>query len=251
MIKFNAEEFFWLASTLETAEKIEEYKGDQLFSATELIDENAMFGRMAKSCEAIGLRFTTKYIVQILIALNEPNFKHSDLRPMLHQLRDRMGDELGDKVFIHIANAKYYEETNLFGESVTNKLPRLITDIEEAGKCLALGRATATVFHLMRITEVGVQELGNKLEVILTQERNWQVILDQINKSIKGLREGTPAEKKQKSLYAQTASHLYNVKWAWRNPVMHPKESYTLEEAEDIFTHVKTFVRHLANEILV
>jgi hypothetical protein len=33
--------------------------------------------------------------------------------------------------------------------------------------------------------------------------------------------------------YAEAASHLYNVKVAWRNEVMHPKQTYTFEEAED------------------
>ncbi len=42
--------------------------------------------------------------------------------------------------------------------------------------------------------------------------------------------------------YAQAASHLYNVKVAWRDEVMHPKQTYTFDEARDIFGNVKTFI---------
>jgi hypothetical protein len=39
------------------------------------------------------------------------------------------------------------------GEQVEIKFMSAIQDIEEAGKCLAMGRGTATVFHLMRVVE--------------------------------------------------------------------------------------------------
>ena len=39
----------------------------------------------------------------------------------------------------------------------------------------------------MRVMETGVQEFGNKLGVSLVNEKNWQNILDEINKRIKAL----------------------------------------------------------------
>jgi hypothetical protein len=59
----------------------------------------------------------------------------------------------------------------LFGTEVEDKLPNVIEDIAEAGKCLGLRRPTAAVFHLMRIMEVGVQKFGDKLGVMLTEEK--------------------------------------------------------------------------------
>ena len=51
----------------------------------------------------------------------------------------------------------------------------------------------------------------------------------------------TPAQKNPKTVVlSQTAAHLYNVKVAWRNRVMHPHDVYTLEEAEGL-----RFILHL------
>jgi hypothetical protein len=122
--------------------------------------------------------------------------------------------------------------------------------MEEAGKCIASARETAAVFHLMRIMEVGVQKFGRKLGVGLTNEKVWQVILDEINKAIKNKQVKTSKQKARQAIYAECAAHLFNVKLAWRNPVMHPKASYTAEETEEIFNHAKSFMRHLAVNVL-
>jgi len=44
----------------------------------------------------------------------------------------------------------YYESPNLFGDDVNKNFASTEYDIKEAGKCFALGRWTASVFHLMR-----------------------------------------------------------------------------------------------------
>ena len=45
---------------------------------------------------------------------------------------------------------------------------------------------------------------------------------------------------------SQATASLYAVKVAWRNEVMHPKETYTLEEAENLIRLVKGFMQQLA-----
>ena len=44
---------------------------------------------------------------------------------------------------------------------------------------------------------------------------------------------------------AAIQAHLYNVKVAWRNEVMHPKATYTELEARDILNHVRAFLTEL------
>jgi hypothetical protein len=39
----------------------------------------------------------------------------------------------------------------------------------------------------MRVMETAVQVLGNRLGVQLTADKNWQNILDEANKAIKGM----------------------------------------------------------------
>lgn len=73
-------------------------------------------------------------------------------------------------------------------------------------------------------------------------EKNWQNILDEVNKAIRALNQKAVETK----AYAAASSHLYNVKLAWRNEVMHPKQTYTHEEAKKLHSAVDTFVRDLA-----
>src|SRR5579864_3349311 len=135
------------------------------------------------------------------------------MRDMVVELNMRVWDELKSRFFLSIPSesvAYYRPATPLFGPAVEAKFSRMSEDISEAGKCLALNRSTASVFHLMRILELAVQAFGSEIGVTLVAEKNWQVILEQANKAIKGLNQRAPKTKQ----YAEIASHLYNVKLA-------------------------------------
>ena len=51
-----------------------------------------------------------------------------------------------------------------------------------------------------------------------------------------------PAKDTRTVALSQAAGYLYNVKVAWRNPTMHPRITYTLEEAADLISAVKAFM---------
>jgi hypothetical protein len=48
---------------------------------------------------------------------------------------------------------------------------------------------------------------------------------------------------------AGISSNLYNVKIAWRNEVMHPKQTYTPDEGKMVFIAVRGFMSDLADVI--
>ncbi len=175
-----------------------------------------------------------------------------EIRQFSSELDGRLKDELESVWFMYLPKeqADLYNNLQPFGSEVNSKFPNENDDIEEAAKCLATKRSTATVFHLMRVMEAGVQSLGAKLGIQLTQEKVWQNILEEINKAINKMKPATSEDKELQASYAESSAYLFNVKLAWRNPVMHPKAKYTEEEAEQIFLHVKTFMRHLATKIL-
>ncbi len=78
------------------------------------------------------------------------------LYPMLARVLKNLESTLkGRKFFALTAKAQrlYSDDKPLFGDDVFAKFPDATKDISEAGKCLALGRNTATVFHLMRAME--------------------------------------------------------------------------------------------------
>jgi hypothetical protein len=171
-----------------------------------------------------------------------------DLTRALRELDNTIRREMETCMFFHMPSnqVKFYKQSMLFGANVAVRFPSIDFDIAEAGNCYALGRGTACVFHLMRIMEVGVQRFGEVLGVQLVAEKNWQNILDEINKALKNNAAARPSKTVAMS---QAAAHLYNVKVAWRNQVMHPHDKYTLDEAKDLIGHVEAFMKTLAEFI--
>ncbi|RZT95299.1 HEPN domain-containing protein [Rivibacter subsaxonicus] len=136
--------------------------------------------------------------------------------------------------------ALYERDEPHFGPEVAASFPSAAEDIEEAGKCLALGRSTAAVFHLMRAMEIAVRAMATKLGIAKI-DLPWGPLLSDINKEIEALPKGAARDQ-----WSQSSTHLYHVKQAWRNEVMHPKATYTDEQATEVFAAVRSFMRHLA-----
>ncbi len=205
-------------------------------------------GEVHREAERLRLRSVVQQSERIkewLFRGNESHLDSREFREMVMQLHLRAVDELNDRFFlvIPVESIGYYKQpAPLFGAVVEAKFPLMSEDIAEAGRCLGLDRTTASVFHMMRVVEIGVQLFGNKLGVSLTHEKNWQNILDEVNKAIRALNQKDTLTKQ----YAAISAHLYNVKLAWRNEVMHPKQTYSDTEARTLFLSVATFVEELA-----
>jgi hypothetical protein len=203
-------------------------------------------GELHREAQRLGLRSVVRQLDRVKEHFSAAGTTTTTMRAMIVDVYNRMLESLEDSFFLSVPveNVPLYRSTEpLFGTDVAAKFPEMNEDIDEAGKCLALNRSTAAVFHLMRIIEIGVRRFGDRLGIELTTEKNWQPILDEINKAIKGMDHKLP----QTKAYAATSSHLYNVKIAWRNEVMHPKQTYTEKEARAVFSSVDTFIRDLTS----
>jgi hypothetical protein len=165
----------------------------------------------------------------------------------VRELKIRMKDELNDREFLYVppAMVKFYKDAALFGKDVNDRFPMAIDDIEEAGKCLALGQGTACVLHTMRIIEVGLKALGNALNIPYAP--SWESYLNQISANIAKKHKTKAAKwKRDEKFYRDLSGDLLIVKQAWRNPTMHVDRKYSAEEAEQIFTAAKSFMVRLA-----
>jgi hypothetical protein len=170
---------------------------------------------------------------------------HDAVKAKLDELRLRITDELAAVECFSMSkqDAEFWLQNEpLFGADVASKFPNAVEDIAESGKCLAVSRFTASVFHLMRVMEHLLQELGTAFGITLPQEKNWQPLLDECTAKVKGM----PAKDQKTIGLAAICGHLYSVKVAWRNEVMHPKATYTEEETTDIFWSCRTFAREFA-----
>lgn len=133
----------------------------------------------------------------------------------------------------------------LFGVGVNSGFSSLTYEMEEAGKCLALGRSTASVFHLMRIMEGALKAVHNCLGISVALEganRNWGSILVRIKNDI-STRGSRWAEKEY---FNEVYARLDAIKDAWRNSTMHVENKYTEEEAKIIFEYTRAFMQKIA-----
>ena len=86
-------------------------------------------------------------------------------------------------IFVHLLQVSsdkldYWQNPNLFGSEVTENFKSALYDINEAGKCFALGRDTACVFHLMRVLEHGLRVVAKKLKIKFITKRGTTIPVD-------------------------------------------------------------------------
>jgi hypothetical protein len=250
MERFSADEFIKIANQLNimkrAAENLPVDNREPINSSLRKTYLDAL-KNIVTNCEKIGLRTTVKAANYAYWRIENPDTDFRDVASVADQVLNNIRWEMHDILFFHVPSERtsYYDKKELFGKYVIEKFPAIQFDMVEAGNCYAMGRGTASVFHLMRIMEVGVQEFGKKLGVTLVNQKVWQIILDGINSAIKGL----PPKDVETIAMSQASANLYAVKLAWRNEVMHPKDTYTLEESENILRQVKIFMEQLATII--
>lgn len=177
-----------------------------------------------------------------------PPLSTGRLKNYCKEMQARVRDELLARRAFMIPTNKvdYYEpQAPLFGEDIRDRFPSTAFEIDEAGKCFALGRWTACVFHLMRVMEIGIQATARNLGVpdpAKPSERNWGAILRAINEAISQKSPGA-----EKDFLQSTYALLDAVRNAWRNATMHVENKYIEEEAADIFGAVRGFMRRIAS----
>lgn len=138
----------------------------------------------------------------------------------------------------------------LFGLNVAVKFPSITYEIDEAGKCLALNRFTASVFHCMRVMEKGLDAAFVSIGLSQGKNPNWGLLLKNIKaeidrrKSVQNWQ--TPDDE---IFFVEIYVSIDAVRNAWRNATMHIENKYTEEEAINIFNAVKGFMQKLSSRM--
>jgi hypothetical protein len=137
----------------------------------------------------------------------------------------------------------------LFGDDVEAKFD-VSFDVSAAGRCLALEEWTASVFHCMRVLEIGLVAFHQELKLPPRDRPEWNELLADIDNERKRLREMNRAIRPPMELldhYDSIASSFRSFRGAWRNHVMHSRSNYTEKEAPEIYAAVKSFMKELAS----
>jgi hypothetical protein len=112
---------------------------------------------------------------------------------------------------------------------------------------LALERHTASAFHAMRATEVGLKAISQMIGVPYAP--SWESHLKQLQSHIDSIDKSDAAQREDRMFYSEAAAQFGAIKDAWRNPVMHTVSRHSTESATEIFDAVRMFMRTLAKKI--
>jgi hypothetical protein len=173
-----------------------------------------------------------------------------------HELYHRMQDELKSAIFLAVSEdkAKYYSQDEpLFGQDVANKFPSANYDIEEAGKCYALERSTASAFHSIRSLEAAIRALSRCLGIpdpTRASSRNWGAMLKEMKTEIDRRWPGSTSKISGDGEFFDAAyAALAATQNPWRNSTMHLDQKYTPDEALHVMDVVRGFMKKLASRM--
>jgi hypothetical protein len=203
--------------------------------------------------EKLSLPLTQKQVDRLAKDIWESTSSYEDILASLTELTTRFSDEL---VLYHIPS----EHQDLFehagkkmGDEVLVRFPEARFDIEEGGKCLALGRGAACVFHLSRVVEAGLRHISReaqKYQIVCPDPgstRSWERWFNPIEAELrKDRKQKTDDWNVVEPNYATIVNLLRTVSAAWRHPTLEGEAKYTVEEARDIFDATYEFMRYAA-----
>lgn len=217
----------------------------------EVLNERAQ--KLKPLLEQIGAGVTLAEVQRHLDELKKGWTNQDHLRLCYERIVDRLTDELR---LIHLygldaAKVKYFEPKEpLFGIGFQTTFPSAAYELDEAGKCLALDRSTAAVFHLMRMMEIGLRAMSACLALpppTKAGDRNWGTMLRAINSAIEAKTKSGAWSGDDRAIFAELYASVEAVRIAWRNATMHVENKYTADEAEHIFIAVRGFMKKLAS----
>lgn len=198
-------------------------------------------------CVKMGLRVTAQALQELITQIGYGAVTWGEFRTKATETVNTLRHELSTMLLLGVdpEKEKYFKEIQPFGVMVADEFSAASTDIEEAAKCLALDRGTATVFHLMRVMEEGLKYLASLLGIAYAP--SWESYIKQIATQIgeKHKRKGV-AWKRDEPFFKEILGDLEAIKIAWRNPTMHIVRTYLPSEAEDVFKAVNTLMMQLA-----
>lgn len=244
MIELNASSFLSAATSLARIHQV--YSGLSAANDEKLIPESVALVLPAvrlfeAEAQAIGARLASVSAHRFMTSLEQNPCEVTVVQATiaLHDIESRFADYLSEiKLFTLSAQESPFMgpvDELLQSEGFSILFPSASFEVEEAAKCIAFGRYTASVFHAMRVLEIGIRALSKRLGIpdpLKPSEKNWSKFLGAIKSQIDQLwptnsrlpgSEGVAFE----GLYA----HLDAVRNPWRNATMHVETIYAPHEA--------------------
>jgi hypothetical protein len=126
---------------------------------------------------------------------------------------------------------------NCFPLDLGIKIPEAIADLREAGKCLAFELSTAAGFHVLRATESVVRQYWTAVTKGKPHPRPRT--MGTYSRKLEELKLGD----------AKLRGTLKQITDLHRNPLIHPNESLTLDDAIGLFAICRSLIASMLKEI--
>jgi hypothetical protein len=211
----------------------------------------SMTTRLSGELEAIGCIFSSK--ASMRLARDLRTLSQDAIKVRALELRHNIFDEMGSHLFFWVPSerAEFYGQTEkTFGDNVQNRFPSSLHEIKNAGNCFAFGMYTASVFHLMRVTEIGMKAVSLSLGSAFDRNTSWEKILASISKETLGAAASTNANfQADPDFYKSVRGTIAAVKDACRNRAMHFDGNWDEEEAKEIMTATRSFMKTVAAKL--
>lgn len=207
-----------------------------------------------------GLPETARLVQRLENEYRDNVITHSRVSFQMEELFETIRGELNRRevLIVDAGDGRYYDKEALFGRAVFDAFPSARDDIKEAGNCLACGRATAVVFHLMRCAEIGLRVLAWDRRVkfvkrphVPIEYRQWEEILTELERKERKIEQFPvrAARDAQFAFYHGAMVELRAFKNLYRNRTAHPREIYDMHQARSAMQHVTAFMEILAERL--
>jgi hypothetical protein len=195
--------------------------------------------------------------------LNLPSITYENLDAELRVLSESVRSDLGKKYAYTVPENKHDYLAKDFTLDMWGRpgfyFPTIRQDAFAAMRCYAFDLNTACVFHLMRITEIGLRALARRMRVSLPKHKQvewaqWNEVIIAMSKKadvIGNTRRAGKAKDDLLEFYRGAIGEVQGFKDAYRNFVMHMREksSYDEGEARSLLTRVSHFMDRLSGRI--
>jgi hypothetical protein len=217
-------------------------------------------GILERACEQMGLTTTLAQIQRIkpIFVGGAQHVVFADLTREIMEIHTRMLDEVRGKQFLYIGNDEhFFSEPMRDWQRVVARLPQVSADVEEANKCFSLERYGASIFHLMRISEAAVLELG-KLVDSADHKPQFSSVLKKIDNLVQKTKwqDWPIGAQPHKPLFVDVLPRLYAVKDSWRDKFTHfdihivpTTPTWTRERALDVYNCTLSLMNLLAERL--
>jgi len=223
----------------------EEYKG--------VLENNVRF--IQKECRKLSLQASDDRITHIWNQWHEIN--PTGLFLALKPLAEAMDDELGYLYFFHYPKERAMMLLRIPGDwhDTIKSFPTSEKEITTGVDCYALGHNCASVFHMMRVAEIGLRALARERKVVFPKHplewAEWNDMIERIEVSARSVSQGLTRGPKLdaiRTFYSSAIAQLKAFKET-RNRVSHMRGDFDDLDAQRAIRQVRDFMDGLSVKI--